>query len=100
MTKFVLAIGAAFLCGSVLGQQRESAITDADFSQRETVANAVVICEACLEPAVKITLPLASSVTVYSNNILYYKQTITVATSPLKLIRKISAELSYFEFQP
>ncbi len=99
MRKILLVLLIAFACNKASAQQKLSPVTDPDFSQRDAIIGPVLDCEACREPAVKITLPAASGITVYSNNTLYYKQSITIAASP-KLIRKIKAELTYFEYQP
>lgn len=95
---FVLVIaGRMAVCQT---DQSPVETTERDFAQTN-VANIVDLnCDPCKEPAVKITIPAASGVTVYSNNILYFKQSLTIATSPLKLIKSIKAELTYFEFTP
>ena len=99
MRKIAVLLSLVFFNYSAFSQT-ETSQEDRELTQTNIAPIVDVTCDPCKEPFVKITVPVASSVTVYSNNLLYYKQSLTIATSPLKLIKSIKAELTYFEFLP
>ena len=98
MKKIKLLLLATIVCSCVKAQQPEQA--DPGFTQKNIVPNIDLNCDPCKEPAIKITLPTATAITVYNNNTITYNQNITVAAVPVKLIRTIKTELTYFEFTP
>lgn len=100
MRKILVMLCAALSSYNLFAQEQIFFAPPATVTQQEIINNPETECAACREPAVKITFPLASGITVYSNHTLSFKQSIVVATVPTKYIRSIKADLTYFEFQP
>jgi len=57
-------------------------------------------CDACDEKKVKINIQPANNVVINGNNTLTLNQSISITTTPPKLVKSIKAELVYFEFVP
>lgn len=55
-------------------------------------------CEAC--NTVNINIPPSTTMNFYSNNTVTLAQSIIITAVPLKLIKSIKTELTYFEFTP
>lgn len=57
-------------------------------------------CEACSPNLVKINISPEYSINFYNNNSFNLLQNIVISTTPLKYIKSVKAELTYFEFLP
>lgn len=95
-----LVCGFIFFFTQTMGQKNES----------QAIINlppAIIIdpknppnCEACSPNLVKINISPEYSINFYNNNSLSLFQNIVISTTPLKYIKSVKAELSYFEFLP
>lgn len=56
-------------------------------------------CEACDPKKTSINIPISTNIVIASNT-LTLTQPISIATTPLRLVKSIRAELMYFEFVP
>lgn len=57
-------------------------------------------CDACDPKKVGIEINPTNNVTINSNNTMSFSQPIAIATTPLKLVKNVEAQLIYFEFLP
>ena len=57
-------------------------------------------CDACDEKKVNINIPPSNNIVINGNNTITLNQSISIATTPTKLVKSIKAELVYFEFVP
>ena len=81
-------------------------VTGPDAAKTMTVAaedysnipGTTLLCAAC--STIKITLPLTSTIILYSNNTFNVLHSMSITSTPTRYIRNIKAELVYFEYLP
>lgn len=90
-----------FSANSQINPLAENLTKDADFAQAVVPPPIIDLnCDPCKEPSIKINFPGGGAATVYDNNLINFSQNISIVAQPIKLIKSIKAELTYFEFLP